>query len=218
MRSMVDIGHDKLTLSRQCELLGLPRSSFYYKPAQASPEDLRLMKQIDEIYTRWPSWGSRKIKEQLKRDGEEINRKRVQRYMRLMGIQGIAPGPNNSKPHPEHKVYPYLLRGVKIERVNQVWSTDITYIPMAVGFMYLVAVIDWHSRYVLSWRLSNTLEADFCVEALEAALECGTSHPEIFNTDQGSQFTSEDFTGVLEAKGLEKNNFTFFDYCLGCSE
>ena len=160
------------------------------------------MSMIDEIYTRCPFYGSRKITAQLNRDQEhqQWNRKRIQRLMRIMSIQGVAPGPNTSQPHPEHKIYPYLLRGVTIKQVNHVWRTDITYIPMAKGFMYLVAVIDWYSRYVLSWTLSNTLETSFCTEALEQALNIAT--PEIFNTDQGVQFTSQAFTQILLDKAI----------------
>jgi putative transposase len=160
------------------------------------------MRLIDVIYTRCPFYGSRRIAAQLRREYSlPCNRKRIQRLMRIMGIRGIAPGPDTSRPHPEHKIYPYLLRDVAIEKVNQVWSTDITYIPMAKGFMYLVAVIDWHSRYVLSWALSNTLETLFCIEALEQALRLNT--PKIFNTDQGVQFTSQAFTQTLLAMKIE---------------
>ena len=160
------------------------------------------MRLIDEIYTRCPFYGSRRITAQLNRDhNAQWNRKRIQRLMRIMGIRGVAPGPDTSKPHPENKIYPYLLRGMEINQVNQVWSTDITYIPMSKGFMYLVAVIDWHSRYVLSWRLSNTLDTGFCVDALEQALSKGT--PIIFNTDQGAQFTSLVFTQVLLDKTIK---------------
>ena len=160
------------------------------------------MRLIDEIYTRCPFYGSRRIASQLSRDqGEPWNRKRIQRLMRIMGIRGVAPGPDTSKPHPENKVYPYLLRDMAIDKVNQVWSTDITYIPMAKGFMYLVAVIDWHSRYVLSWELSNTMDTTFCIDALEKALEVST--PTIFNTDQGVQFTSLSFTKVLLDKDIK---------------
>lgn len=160
------------------------------------------MRLIDEIYTRCPFYGSRRIASQLSRDqGKPWNRKRIQRLMRIMGIRGVAPGPDTSKPHPENKVYPYLLRDMAIDKVNQVWSTDITYIPMAKGFMYLVAVIDWHSRYVLSWELSNTMDTTFCIDALEKALEVST--PTIFNTDQGVQFTSLSFTKVLLDKDIK---------------
>ena len=160
------------------------------------------MRLIDEIYTRCPFYGSRRISEQLSRDGgESCNRKRIQRLMRIMGIRGVAPGPDISKPHPENKIYPYLLRGMAIDKVNQVWSTDITYIPMAKGFMYLVAVIDWHSRYVLSWELSNTMDTTFYIDALKTALDVST--PKVFNTDQGAQFTSLSFTKILLDEGIK---------------
>jgi len=160
------------------------------------------MRLIDELYTQYPFYGSRRITAQLNREhGENWNRKRIIRLMRIMGVRGVAPGPDTSKPHPTHKIYPYLLRDVGIEKVNQVWSTDITYIPMRKGFMYLVAVIDWFSRYVLSWGLSNTLDTMFCLDALEQALTVDT--PDIFNTDQGVQFTSQAFTGVLLDKGIK---------------
>lgn len=160
------------------------------------------MRVIDEQYLKTPVYGSRSMRNYLRRLGYNINRKRVQRLMRLMGLEAIYPKPKTSKPHPEHKIYPYLLRGLKIDHPNQVWAADITYIPLNRGFMYLVAVIDWYSRKVLSWRVSNTLEADFCVEALQDAIRYHGC-PEIFNTDQGSQFTSEDFTEVLEDHGIE---------------
>ena len=159
------------------------------------------MRLIDEIYTRCPFYGSRRISEQLSRDGDEsCNRKRIQRLMRIMGIRGVAPGPDTNKPHPENKIYPYLLRGMAIDKVNQVCSTDTTYIPMAKGFMYLVAVIDWHSRYVLSWELSNTMDTTFYIDALKTALDVST--PKVFNTDQGAQFTSLSFTKILLYEGI----------------
>jgi len=179
------------------------RSTAYAPQRAAKPDeqDLILLGLIDAEYTRHPFYGSRKIKHYLRGVGHKINRKRVQRLMGILGLAGMAPGPNTSRPHPQHKVYPYLLRGVNVVRPNQVWSTDITYIRLARGFVYLVAVIDWYSRKVLSWRLSNTLDSGFCVECLEQALQAyGT--PEIFNTDQGCQFTSEIFTGVLKAHGI----------------
>lgn len=159
------------------------------------------MKEIDRLYTRWPFFGSRKILVELRGAGHEINRKRVQRLMQVMGLQALVPGPHTSKPHPEHPIYPYLLGGIDVVRPNQAWAADITYIPLEHGWGYLVAVIDWHSRAVLSWRLSNTMTVDFCVEALEEALR-HHGPPEIFNTDQGSQFTSPDFTGVLKREGI----------------
>lgn len=184
-----------MSISRQCKLLGLARSSYYWKEAGDSELNLHLMKLIDEEYTRHPFLGSRKMALWLKAQGYSANRKRVQVLMRKMGIAAIYPKPNLSKAAKRHKVYPYLLRGVAIVRPNQVWSTDITYVRMQSGFVYLTAVIDWYSRYVLSWRLSNSLDADFCREALEEALEI--SCPEIFNTDQGAQFTSVGFTQIL---------------------
>ncbi len=190
-----------LPLTRQCQLVGLNRSSVYYQPVPTDTADLHLMKLMDKQYLQTPFYGSRKMVEWLATQGYVVNRKRVQRLMQRMGIEAIYPRPKTSKPVSEHKKWPYLLRGVAIERVHQVWSTDITYIPMPKGFLYLVAVIDWHSRYVLSWRLSNTLESGFCVDALGDALELGT--PEIFNSDQGSQFTSEAFTGALLAKSIQ---------------
>lgn len=192
---MVDREHPKLSLVRQCALLGLNRSSLYYRPAGVDEYDLELMRLLDRQYLETPFYGSRRMTAWLMRQGHLVNRKRVRRLMGLMGIAAIYRPPNTSKPWRGHKVYPYLLRGVEVKRVNQVWSADITYIPMAQGFMYLVAIMDWHSRYVLAWRLSNTMDSDFCIDALEEALSKGT--PEIFNTDQGSQFTSEAFTGVL---------------------
>jgi putative transposase len=190
-----------LSVSQQCEVLGLSRSSYYYEPATESAENLALMALIDKEYTDHPFRGSRGMTAWLRRAGHEINRKRVQRLMRLMGLEAVYPKPRLSDGGAGHKVYPYLLRGVAIERVNQVWSTDITYIPMPNGFMYLTAVIDWYSRYVLAWKLSNTLDVGFCLEALEEALRQGC--PEVFNTDQGVQFTSTSFTGRLESAGAK---------------
>jgi putative transposase len=194
---MLDPQYPNLSLSRQCQLVGVSRSSFYYKPTQVKPEDLELMRQIDEQYLKTPFYGSRSMTKHFRRLGQKINRKRVQRLMRLMGIEAVYPHPRTSKPHPGHKIYPYLLRNLTIDRPNQVWAADITYIPLRRGFMYLVAVMDWYSRKVLSWRLSNTLDADFCVSALEEAIRL-YGRPEIFNTDQGSQFTSRAFTKTLE--------------------
>jgi putative transposase len=182
---------------RQCELLGLSRSTWHYQPAKESAENLRLMRRIDEEYLRRPFYGSRRMRVWLGKKGEKVNRKRLQRLMRLMGIEAIYPRRRTTWRNVQHRVFPYLLRGVEILRPNQVWSTDITYVPMPRGFMYLTAVMDWHSRYVLSWRLSNSLDGSFCLEALEDALQCG--RPEIFNTDQGAQYTAEGFTGRLEA-------------------
>ncbi len=201
-RKWIEPEYDSISIRRQCELLGLNRSSLYYQPEPISDEELQIMQQIDEIYIQCPFYGSRRITAQLNRDHQvSWNRKRIQRLMRIMGLRGIAPGPDTSKPRTENKIYPYLLRDVKISQVNQVWSTDITYIPMVKGFMYLVAVIDWHSRYVLSWIISNTLDMTFCIDALKAALDVST--PLIFNTDQGSQFTSHAFTKVLLDKKIK---------------
>lgn len=183
------------SIRRQCGLAGVPRSGVYYGSVPETPENLVLMRLIDEQYMRHPEFGYPRMTDWLRDEGHEVNHKRVARLMRRMGLQAITPGPHTSKPAPGHKIYPYLLRNVEVERVNQVWSTDITYIPMRYGFMFLTAVIEWYSRYVLAWELSNTLESQFCVAALEHALTQGT--PEIFNTDQGSQFTSKDFTDVL---------------------
>lgn len=188
------------SLRRQCRLAGVPRTSLYYTPAPETEENLLLMRLIDEQYMRHPEFGCPRMTDWLRDEGHPVNPKRVARLMRLMGLQAITPGPHTSKPALGHKIYPYLLRNMKIDRVNQVWSTDITYIPMRHGFMYLTAVIEWCSRYVLAWELSNTLESLFCVQALKRALRQGT--PEIFNTDQGAQFTSEAFTSVLLNKEI----------------
>jgi putative transposase len=185
---------------RQCELLGLSRSSLYYEPGGEAAEDLRLMRLIDELYTARPYFGSRRMTIRLNEREEGVNRKRVQRLMRLMGLEAIYPKPRLSLAGKGHRLYPYLLRGVTVERRDQVWSTDITYVPMPSGFMYLAAVIDWFSRYVIAWRLSNTLDGSFCLEMLEEALRGG--RPEVFNTDQGVQFTAAAFTGRLEKAGV----------------
>ena len=199
-REMVDREHPGLSTVRQCALLGISRSSVYYRPRAPSQKDLALMSQIDQQYLATPFYGSRRMKVWLGRQGHRVNRKRVQRLMRTLGLQVIYRRPRTSKPAPGHKVYPYLLGGMEITGPNQVWAADITYIPMARGFLYLVASMDWYSRYVVAWRLSNTLDADFCVETLEEALSKGK--PEVFNTDQGSQFTSEGFTELLEEHGV----------------
>jgi len=190
-----------LSLRRQCELLGLSRAALYYRPVEVDAYELELMARIDRQYLRTPFYGSRRMTAWLQTQGHMVNRKRVQRLMQLMGLEAIYQRPRTSRPAPEHRIYPYLLRGLVIERVNQVWAADITYIPMARGFLYLVVVMDWVSRYVLAWRLSNLLDASFCIEALEEALSQG--RPAIFNTDQGSQFTSMAFTGVLERAGIQ---------------
>jgi len=184
-------------------MLGICRSSRYYKRRQRiQSDDLKLMRLIDEQYLKTPSWGSRSMRNYLRRKGYKVNRKRVQRLMRLMGIEAIYPKPKTSRPHPGHKVYPYLLRNLSIDRPNQVWAADVTYIPMARGFMYLAVVMDWYSRKVLAWQLSNTLETNFCVQALEEAL-LQHGRPEIFNTDQGAQFTSQAFTGLLKSHEIQ---------------
>ena len=181
-------------------MLGLNRSSLYYEPAPETAENLRLMRLIDEQYTARPFFGSRKMTVWLQGQGEEVNRKRVQRLMRLMGLEAIYPKPRLSVRGRGHRIYPYLLRGVSIERPDQVWSTDITYVPLPTGFMYLAAMIDWYSRYVVAWRLSNTLDGSFCLDMLEEALANGC--PEVFNTDQGVQFTAQAWTGRLETAGV----------------
>lgn len=196
----MDLGHGEISLRRQCELLGVNRSGLYYQPRGESPESLKLMRLIDQEYTERPFYGSRKMMRWLWDQGYQVGRHRVRRLMQLMGLEAIYPKPKLSQPGPGHKIYPYLLKGVAITRVNQVWSTDITYIRMAEGFVYLVAVMDWFSRFVLSWALSLTMEADFCLEALDRALRRG--RPEVFNSDQGSQFTSDKFTGILAKRGV----------------
>lgn len=198
---MIEPGHEHLSVRRQCKLLGLNRSSLYYQAAQESAANLRLMRLLDEEYTRHPFYGSRKLTQWLHKQGEEVNRKRVQRLLRIMGLEAIYPKPRLSQAGLGHRLYPYLLRGVKVTRPDQVWSADITYVPLAAGFMYLAAILDWYSRYVIAWRLSNTLEGSFCVDILEEAL--GQGRPEIFNTDQGVQFTAEAFTGRLQAAGIQ---------------
>ena len=189
------------SIRRQCRLAGISRNSFYYEPMVESEENLRLMRLIDKRYLDRPDYGSPRMTDWLQDQGYAVNRKRVARLMQLMGLQAITPGPHTSKPGIGHKVYPYLLRGVAITHPNHVWSTDITYIPMKAGFLYLTAVIDWYSRYVLSWELSNSMDSHFCVVALERAMSRG-SQPQIFNTDQGSQFTSKEFTEVLKSRDI----------------
>ena len=201
-KKKVDRAHE-LPINRQCLALDISRSSAYRKPACVSADDIDLMRKLDELHLRRPFKGSRRLRDDLWDNYNlQVNRKRVQRLMRLMGIRALHPGAKTTRPNPKHKVYPYLLRELEINRVNQVWCTDLTYIPMRKGFLYLVAIMDWHSRKVLSWRLSNSLDAAPCVEALEEALaNYGT--PEIFNSDQGCQFTSEDFTDVLKDNGIK---------------
>jgi len=199
---MIDRAH-QLPLTRQSSILELSRSSLYYEAVPVSVRDLEMMRLIDELHMKYPFWGSRSLCDELRGRGySNVGRGHVGTLMKKMGIEALYKKPRLSKPHPEHKIYPYLLRGLEITRANHVWATDITYLPMAKGFCYLVAVMDWASRKVLAWRLSNTLDASFCVDALEEAIaRYGT--PEIFNTDQGSQFTSEDFTGVLIDSGIK---------------
>lgn len=203
----IDPGHINLPLTRQCELASVPRATVYRRleaTVRQQPEgreDNELRALIDEEYTSRPFYGSRRMVMFLRTRGHRVNRKRVQRLMREMGLAGMAPGPATSKPHPQHKVYPYLLRGVAVTRPNQVWSTDLTYIRLARGFAYLVAIIDWYSRRVLAWRISNSMDASFCVDCLEDALR-HHGKPEVFNSDQGSQFTSDAFTGVLKREGV----------------
>jgi len=191
-----------LSIVRQCELLKINRSSFYYKAVGENRLNLEVMRLIDEQFLETPYYGARQMAKHLRRLGYCISRKRSRRLMKLMGLSPIYQKPNTSKPHPQHKVYPYLLRGLQIDKPNQVWCTDVTYIPMRRGFLYLVAIMDWASRKVLSWRLSNTMDTDFCVAALEEAIE-NYGSPEIFNTDQGSQFTSYAFTSVLKGAGIK---------------
>jgi putative transposase len=198
---LIESDHPQISIGRQCELVGLARSSFYYASQAESAENLHLMRLLDEQYTDTPYYGVRRMTAWLRSQGYAVNHKRVARLLRTMGLETIYPKPRLSEPHPAHRVYPYLLRGVPITRVNQVWSTDITYIRLHGGFMYLVAVMDWFSRYVLSWAVSITMDVGFCLEALEQALE--VARPEIFNSDQGAQFTSLDFTGPLAAAGIQ---------------
>jgi putative transposase len=198
---MVSATHKHLPVTRQCALLKLSRATVYRKPSPVKAEDLELMRLLDEQHLKTPFYGSRKMAVALTASGHPVGRKRVRRLMRLMGIEAIYQKPNTSRRHPHHTVYPYLLRHLTIDRVHQVWSCDITYIPMKQGFMYLVAVIEWHSRLVLSWRLSNTMDKTFCIEALQAALD-RYGKPEIFNTDQGVQFTCEGFIATLSGEGI----------------
>ena len=198
---MIEPGHPELSIVQQCRLLSLNRSSYYYQPKGETALNLELMRLIDEQHLETPCYGARQMTRHLRRLGYRVSRTRTGRLMRLMGLSAIYQKPKTSKPHPQHKIYPYLLRGVTIDRPNQVWCADISYIPMRRGFLYLVAIMDWASRKVLSWRLSNTMDVDFCVAALEEALSC-YGKPEIFNTDQGSQFTSEAFTDALNGAGI----------------
>jgi putative transposase len=196
-KAMIRRDHPVLSLSRQCDILSISRSSVYYRPKGESPENLALMRRIDELFLKCPFYGSRQMARQLRREGIVAGRHRVRRLMRLMGLEAIYRAPKTSAPHPEHRIYPYRLKGLTIERPDHVWCADITYIPVRRGFLYLVAIMDWATRHILAWRLSNTLDARFCVEALNDAL-AGYGKPEIFNTDQGSQFTGFDFTSMLK--------------------
>lgn len=200
-RSLIDKGHKVLSISRQCELLGLNRSSYYFKPKGLDAEDYAIMRKMDEIFTEHPYYGTRRMKHVLRVEGYKIGRKRIKRYYEILGIETIYPKMNLSRRNQAHKVYPYLLKGLEIKRPNHVWSADITFIRLRQGFVYLVAIIDWYSRYVLSWRVSIHLSSDFCVEALEEALSL-YGHPHIFNTDQGVQFTSQAFVLILETKQI----------------
>ena len=195
-RGLIEPDNKEISVRRQCELIGLNRSNVYYEPVGITEETLRLMDRVDEIFTEYPFYGSRRIQETLVREGVWVGRERVQRCMREMGLHAIYPKRSLSKMHPGHKIYPYLLREKEISHPNEVWATDITYLRLKRGFVYLTAIIDWYSRYVLSWRISNTMEVTFCVEALEKG------RPKIFNSDQGSQFTSDEFTGILLRKGI----------------
>ncbi len=200
-RVLIDPADGQFSIAQQCALLGLARSSYYYQPVGESAGNLALMERIDKLFTARPEMGVRRMYHELNSPANPVNIKRVRRLMRLMGLEAIGPKPNLSKPQQGHTIYPYLLKGVVIDRPNYVWSTDITYVPMSHGFLYLCAVIDWFSRYILSWRLSNTLLADFCVDALKEALS-KWGKPQIFNTDQGSQFTSHDFLTPLISNGI----------------
>ncbi len=197
---MIDPGHNTISIARQCELVGLPRSSYYYQEKGEDAYSLHLMRLIDEQYTRRPILGVRRMTDWLRRHGHMVNHKRVARLMRLMGLEAIYPKPKTSLSHKQHRKYPYLLRDLAINQVDQVWCTDVTYIRLHAGFVYLTAIMDWHSRYVLTWQLSNTLDTSFCLDALSQALDM--SKPEIFNSDQGVQFTSNDFTGLLESQNI----------------
>jgi len=193
---------EPVSVSRQCALLGVSRSSFYYEPVAVKPEELVLMRRLDQLHLQYPFYGSRGLRNALSSEGYRVNRKKIQRLMRKMGLWAVYPQRRTTIPDQGHRLYPYLLRGVAVTRPNQVWAADITYVPLARGFMYLVAVMDWYSRKVLSWRLSNTLDHHFCVEALDEAIQ-RYGRPEIFNTDQGAQFTSEAFTGRLSVEGIK---------------
>lgn len=199
-RHLIDPNYRQLSITRQCEILNLHKSSYYYTPCQESTENLQIMRIMDEQYLKTPFYGVRRMHHHVLKQGYLANIKRIRRLLRLMNQEAIYPKPNLSRPEQGHKIYPYLLKNLEINRVNQVWSSDITYIPMSSGFLYLVAIIDWYSRYVLSWKLSNSLDVRFCLDALDDAFQIGT--PEIFNTDQGSQFTSDDHINKLSLKAI----------------
>jgi len=200
-RLMIEPDKSDISIVKQCDLLGISRSGYYYSPRPESPENLKIMRMMDEQYLKTPFYGARRMHAHIKYQGYLVNIKRIRRLLHLMGLEAIYPKPNISKPLSGHKIYPYLLNGLSINNTNQVWSSDITYIPMKSGFLYLVAIIDWYSRFVLSWRISNSLESVFCVDALDEALELGC--PEIFNTDQGSQFTGERHTSLLKSNEIK---------------
>jgi len=205
-RQCIDVAHPQLSISRQCELIGLARSSFYRPEPYAggeSEENLALMRLIEEEYTRYPFTGVRRMTGWLRKQGHQVNSKRIHRLMRQMGLRSILPGPNTSAPRKNHKKYPYLINKMNIIRPNQAWATDITYIRLRSGFVYLTAVLDWHSRFVLSWEISTTMETEFCTSAVERAIRCYGHKPEVFNTDQGSQYTSDEFTGMLTRHGIK---------------
>ena len=201
-RQMVEIDNNNLSINKQCEVLQIHRSGLYYQPNGESQHNLDLMLEIDKIHLKWPYYGTRRMTAELQNMGYVVGRKLIRRLMRLMGIEVIYPRQNTSQPNKDHKIYPYLLRGLKIDHINQVWQTDITYIPMKRGFMYLMAVIDVHSRYVLNWSISNSMEAAWCTQVVQQAIE-KYGNPEIFNTDQGSQFTSELFTEMLLGNNIK---------------
>ena len=200
-RLMIEADKREISIVKQCDLLGISRAGYYYSPRPESPENLNIMRMMDEQYLKTPFYGARRMHAHIKYQGYTVNIKKIRRLLRLMGLEAIYPKPNISKPQPGHKIYPYLLNGLSINNINKVWSSDITYIPMKSGFLYLVAIIDWYSRFVLSWRISNSLDSNFCVDALDEALELGC--PEIFNTDQGSQFTGERHTSRLKSNEIK---------------
>lgn len=201
LKNLIEPNNRNINISRQCELLGLSRSSYYYEPVCESPENLLYMRLLDEQYLKRPYYGVARMHAFLQNSGHQVNIKRVRRLLRMMGLEAVYSKPKLSKANPEHKKYPYLLKGLNINKPNMVWSTDITYIPMKHGFLYLTAIIDWYSRYIIAWEISNSLDVSFCVETLEKALE--KNKPEIFNTDQGSQYTSNTFTDILKSNFIE---------------